>query len=68
MTKSVTPANTFDALTSGKRVHWSELDEQGKYDAWSFYYKRTRAPYAYVPFCNFMDHVTSSEQPYVLVA
>lgn len=58
--------NTYNDLTSGKRVNWSELDEQGRYEAWSFYYRRTRAPYGYVPFCNFMDHVVSHESAYVL--
>lgn len=54
--------NTFNDLTSGKRVAWSELDEQGRYEAWSFYALRTNAPFAYVPFCNMMDTKTSAEQ------
>lgn len=53
--------NTYDDLTQGKRVAWSELDEQGRYEAWSFYYRRTNAPFAYVPFCQHMDTKTSAE-------
>lgn len=53
--------NTYDDLASGKRVNWSELDEQGRYEAWSFYYRSTRAPFGYVPFCDHMDKKTSNE-------
>jgi hypothetical protein len=55
-------SNTFNDLSMGKRVSWSELDEQGRYEAWSFYAHHTHAPFAYVPFCNHMDVKTSAEQ------
>ena len=54
--------NTYDDLFNGKRVNWSELDEQGRYDAWSFYYRYTKAPFIYTAFCRYMDQKTSVEQ------
>src|SRR5690349_13931448 len=54
--------NTYDRLAAGHTVVWSELDEQGRYEAWSFYARNTRAPFAYVPFCEHMDQKTSASQ------
>lgn len=54
--------NTYEALSAGKPVVWSQLDEQGRYEAWSFYYTRVLGPFGYVAFCNHMDTKTSAEQ------
>lgn len=54
--------SVYETLKEGKSVLWSALDEQGRYDVWSFHIEAGGPPFSFSAFCDLMDTKTSSEQ------
>ena len=53
------PRNAFDRMEAGVPNKWLSLDEQGRYDTWSWYYVNSVGPEPldYHKFCDVMDAI-----------
>ena len=52
------PTNTYERMSKGLSIVWDELDEQGRYEAWSWYVENAVGPTT-LDYVTFVDTVNA---------